>query len=115
MSARQAIFEQTLAEIHAQNARHTAGRSSWIAGVNQFSDLTDSEMQRFKGIRRAHKVNVPSIPGQEPTAWRGKGSGVGLPTSVDWRAKGAVTPVKNQGGCGSCWAFSATETVRSHC
>merc|ERR1719174_3199770 len=76
-------------------------------GPNQFSDLTLEEFQALpifgykKPEQSLPKVGVHEYNGEE------------LAASVDWRSKGAVTQVKDQGQCGSCWAFSATEEIES--
>jgi len=81
---------------------------TWFAGVNEFTDWTNAE---FRASRTGHRVH----PQENVITLEGTKTLEDLPTDVDWRKEeGIVTPNKNQGSCGSCWAFSATETLESH-
>ncbi|CAG9858172.1 unnamed protein product [Phyllotreta striolata] len=94
------IFQETLKKIEEHNAKYEAGLSSYWMGVNQFSDLTTEE---FSAFLRKSSAKKPKIEAELHVP-----SNVSIPTEIDWRKKGAVLGVKNQGACGSCWAFSAT-------
>ena len=99
---RRAAFEQRLRFIREHNAEADAGRQSFRCGVNQYSDLDASEFRALLANRPALAPASRRMPVAEEL--RGGGSGP-VPESVDWRAKNAVTPVKQQGNCGACWAL----------
>jgi len=96
-------FKSNLDLIEAHNANKD---ETSRMGINQFADLTTEEFRAQISGYRADQSNRVKNYQELPSSLLEK-----APTSLDWRTKGAVTAVKDQGQCGSCWSFSATGSI----
>ncbi|XP_065849223.1 thiol protease aleurain-like [Euphorbia lathyris] len=101
MKLRFAIFSESLDLIRSTNKKGL----SYTLGVNQFADWT---WQEFKKHRLGAAQNCSAT-----TKGNHKLTDVVLPETKDWRVEGIVSPVKDQGHCGSCWTFSTTGALEA--
>jgi cathepsin F len=100
-------FQKSLARIEAAEARGVKG----VYGLTKFSDLSTEEF-RSKYLMPKGSIDIAMMAKQFAVA-KPKGPVGADPATFDWRSKHAVTPVKDQQQCGSCWAFSTTENFES--
>jgi len=109
-TTRFAIFQQNLARAAALNEQARAAGLDTVHGVTKFMDLTPEEFAQYKGYQRTANSTSSIAP-----YTLGSQNLAAAPTSYDWRTHtSVVSPVKDQGNCGSCWAFSATEQIESN-
>ena len=99
---RHAIWQMNKKYVDEHNA-NLADRLGFTLGMNEYADMDGAEFSKiFNGYISGRRSNTTKMF---------VAAGKALPSSVDWRTKGIVTGIKNQGQCGSCWSFSATGSL----
>jgi len=104
---RMLAFLSAQQHVRRHNDAYERGDTSFKMGINHIADLPFSEYRKLNGYRRMFgDANAP----KNSSRWLAPLHAT-VPDSIDWREHGYVTEVKNQGMCGSCYAFSATGSL----
>lgn len=99
-----ASFSSNLGKIY----KHNKKQLNYTLGVNEFTDMTAETFKKHHAGCTRKRLKKVGFYMTQNNCYNFQPTNKILPDFVDWRENDVVTPVKNQGHCGSCWSFSAT-------
>ncbi|KAH9505238.1 hypothetical protein Btru_059035 [Bulinus truncatus] len=105
------IFMENVERAKVLNNGFPSG-SQMVYGVNKFADWSPEEFKEkyLSGYKQSKRANMQYLNLQDFSDFSKLQN---LPLKVDWRDRGVINPVMDQGTCGACWAFSVVETIES--